>query len=71
MNLRCIMAPRYEMVCASLWMALCSFYRSGQIQENTNGLVQQYFSKNASFSNTSLQEALAVTYKANQRPRKP
>jgi len=38
--------------------------------ENTNGLVRQYFPKNTNFSNTTFEEAFAVTDKLNHRPRK-
>ncbi|MBM3150904.1 MAG: IS30 family transposase [Chloroflexi bacterium] len=38
--------------------------------ENTNGLIRQYFPKNTNFSDTTFKEALAVADKLNQRPRK-
>jgi IS30 family transposase len=38
--------------------------------ENTNGLVRQYFPKNTNFSDTTFEEALAVTDRLNHRPRK-
>jgi IS30 family transposase len=38
--------------------------------ENTNGLVRQYFPKNTNFLNTTFEEVLSVTDKLNHRPRK-
>jgi IS30 family transposase len=38
--------------------------------ENTNGLVRQYFPKKIYFSNTTFKEALTVTDKLNHRPRR-
>lgn len=38
--------------------------------ENTNGLIRQYFPKQTDFSNITFEESLAVADKLNQRPRK-
>lgn len=38
--------------------------------ENTNGLIRQYFPKKTDFSKVAFQEVLAVANKLNQRPRK-
>jgi len=38
--------------------------------ENTNGLIRQYFPKSTNFSNTTFKEAFAVADKLNHRPRK-
>lgn len=38
--------------------------------ENTNGLIRQYFPKCTNFSNTTFKEAFAVADKLNHRPRK-
>jgi len=36
--------------------------------ENTNGLIRQYFPKKTDFSKVAFQEVLAVAHKLNQRP---
>ncbi|MCX6034136.1 MAG: IS30 family transposase, partial [Chloroflexi bacterium] len=38
--------------------------------ENTNGLVRQYFPKNTNFLHSTFKEVLSVTDKLNHRPRK-
>jgi transposase, IS30 family len=38
--------------------------------ENTNGLVRQYFPKNTNFLHSTFEEVLSVTDKLNHRPRK-
>lgn len=40
------------------------------LNENTNGLVRQYFPKRTSFDNISDNELQVVTKKLNNRPRK-
>ena len=38
--------------------------------ENTNGLIRQYFPKKTDFSKVACKDVLAVAHKLNQRPRK-
>jgi len=38
--------------------------------ENTNGLIRQYFPKKTDFSKVAFKEVFAVANKLNQRPRK-
>ncbi|MDP2098929.1 MAG: IS30 family transposase [Gallionella sp.] len=40
------------------------------LNENTNGLIRQYFTKGSSFENITDDEVMAVTDKLNHRPRK-
>lgn len=40
------------------------------LNENTNGLIRQYFTKGSSFENITDDEVEAVMYKLNHRPRK-
>ena len=46
----------------------CSWERG--LNENTNGLIRQYFTKGSSFENITDDEVEAVMYKLNHRPRK-
>ena len=40
------------------------------LNENTNGLIRQYFTKGSSFENITDDDVDAVMYKLNHRPRK-
>lgn len=40
------------------------------LNENTNGLIRQYFSKGSSFENITDEEVENVIHKLNHRPRK-
>ncbi|MDD5268852.1 MAG: IS30 family transposase [Methylococcales bacterium] len=40
------------------------------LNENTNGLIRQYFTKGSSFENITDDEVEAVMHKLNHRPRK-
>ena len=44
--------------------------RERGLNENTNGLIRQYFTKGSSFENITDDEVEAVMYKLNHRPRK-
>ena len=46
----------------------CSWERG--LNENTNGLIRQYFTKGSSFENITDDEVEAVMNKLNHRPRK-
>jgi IS30 family transposase len=40
------------------------------LNENTNGLIRQYFTKGSSFGNITDEDVEAVMHKLNHRPRK-
>jgi IS30 family transposase len=46
----------------------CSWERG--LNENTNGLIRQYFTKGSSFENITDKDVEDVMYKLNHRPRK-